>query len=73
MYPYHNRILQRIQNGELISFAYIERYKDISPCLLLHFNTEPYTRPIRSHRFEKYKLLFEEMELTHLKREEEGE
>lgn len=66
MYPYHNRILQRIQNNELVSYEYVDRYKDISPCLLLHFKTEPFLRPIRSHRFEKYEQLFQEMYLTHL-------
>ena len=66
MYPYHNRILQRIQNGELISYEYVDRYKDIAPCLLLHFNTDPFVRPIRSHRFEKYEQLFQDLNLTHL-------
>jgi hypothetical protein len=57
MYSYHNRIKQRINNGELISFEYVEKYKSISPCLLLHFNTEPIVRPIREHRFEQYENL----------------
>lgn len=67
MYPYHNRILQRIQNGEMVAYQYVDRYKDITPCLLLHFKTEPFVRPIRSHRFEKYEQLFDEMELRELK------
>lgn len=58
MYPYHNKIKQRIQNGELIRYEYVEKYKQISPCLLLHFNTAPFIRPIREHRFEEYELLF---------------
>lgn len=57
MYPYHNKIKQRIKNNELVSFEYVERYKKISPCLVLHFNTEPKTRPIREHRFEEYEHL----------------
>lgn len=57
MYPYHNRIKQRIQNKELIKYEYVESYKKISPCLLLHFSTEPYIRPIREHRFEQYELI----------------
>lgn len=57
MYPYHNKIKQRIKNGELIKFEFVEKYKDISPCLLLYFSTEPYVRPIRAHRFEAYRLL----------------
>lgn len=58
MYPYHNRIKQRINNRELIKYEYVESYKKISPCLLLHFSTEPYIRPIREHRFEEYEIVF---------------
>jgi hypothetical protein len=57
MYPYHNKIKQRIKNNELVSFEYVECYKKISPCLVLHFNTEPKIRPIREHRFEEYEHL----------------
>ena len=57
MYPYHNRIKQRIKNNELISYEYVDKYKSISPCLLLHFESEPKTRPIREHRFEEYEIL----------------
>ena len=59
MYPYHNKIKSRINNGELIKHEYVEKYKEISPCLLLYFNTEPYIRPIREHRFEEYKTILE--------------
>ena len=51
MYPYHNGIQQRIKNKELVN------YKDISPCLLLYFSTEPKIRPIREHRFKQYEDL----------------
>ncbi|MFJ1330957.1 hypothetical protein [Capnocytophaga canimorsus] len=34
-------------------------YKHISPCLLLYFNTEPYVRPIREHRFAEYQPILE--------------
>lgn len=57
MYPYHNKIKQRIKNKELVRYEYVERYKNISPCLVLHFNTEPEIRPIREHRFEEYEQL----------------
>ena len=59
MYPYHNKIKQRIKNNELIGYEYLKKYKDISPCLLLHFCTEPYSRPIREHRFKEYEELFQ--------------
>ena len=58
MYPYHNKIKQRINNNELIRYEYVEKYKNISPCLLLHFSTEPKIRPIREHRFKEYEELF---------------
>lgn len=57
MYPYHNKIKQRIKNGELIKFEFVEKYKNISPCLLLYFKTEPYVKPIREHQFPVYKLI----------------
>ena len=59
MYPYHNRIKQRINNNEFVGYEYVEKYKSISPCLILHFTTEPKIRPIREHRFEEYEKLFE--------------
>jgi hypothetical protein len=60
MYPYHNKIKQRIRNNELIKYEYMDKYKNISPCLLLHFSTEPFTRPIREHRFNEYENLLNE-------------
>jgi len=57
MYPYHNKIKQRINNGELIKYEFVDRYKQIAPALLLYFKTDPYIRPIREHRFEEYKEL----------------
>lgn len=55
MYPYHNTIKKRIKNGELVSFEYVDNYKDIGECLLLHFNTPPFERPIRPHKYHEYK------------------
>lgn len=50
MYPYHNRIMQRIKNGELIGFEFCEG----EFALVLHFSTYPFTRPIRPHAVWKY-------------------
>lgn len=66
MYPYHNKIKQRIINNELIKYEFVTAYKNIKPCLLLYFKTEPYIRPIREHRFEAYKELFQQLRLEHL-------
>ena len=57
MYPYHNKIKQRINNRELVRYEYVDNYKGISPCLLLHFSTEPKIKPIREHRFEMYEKI----------------
>jgi hypothetical protein len=40
-----------------MGFEFVDSYKKISPCLLLYFNTEPYVRPIREHRFNQYQEL----------------
>jgi hypothetical protein len=57
MYPYHNKIKQRINNNELVDYEYVQSYKKIKPCLVLYFDTEPRIRPIREHRFKEYELL----------------
>lgn len=46
-YNYHARNMQRINNGELIGFAFCEDDRDFA--LMLYFNTEPFCRPIREH------------------------
>jgi hypothetical protein len=61
MYPYHNKIKQRINNNELVNFEYVEKYKNISPCLLLYFSTEPKIRPIREHRFKEYEKILKKL------------
>lgn len=45
MYPYHNRIKQRIQAGELVTYYYTDSYPRIGQALVLVFNTAPYLRP----------------------------
>lgn len=62
MYPYHNKIKQRIQNNELERFEYVEKYKAITPCLLLYFSTDPKVRPIREHRFNEYDKILNKLE-----------
>ncbi len=51
MYPYHNRIRQRINNGELIG---IEPSEKEEFAFVLVFKTYPFTRPIRHHAVGKY-------------------
>ena len=50
-YCYHNRIRQRINNGELIG---IEPSEKEEFAFVLVFNTYPFTRPVRHQAVEKY-------------------
>lgn len=59
MYPYHNKIKQRIKNGELTGYEYANHYKNIGECLLLYFNTPPHIRPVRPYRYSEYRTLLE--------------
>ena len=54
MYPYHNRIKQRIKKGELAGYVFVKDYKEIGECLLLIFNTPPFERPVRPHKYDEY-------------------
>ena len=51
MYPYHNRIRQRINNGEFVG---IEPSEKEEFAFVLVFSTYPFTRPIRHHAVGKY-------------------
>lgn len=48
MYPYHNRINQRIRVGELVEHYFI------GEALVLVFDTPPFKRPIRPERWHEY-------------------
>lgn len=54
MYPYHNRIKQRISAGELVDHYFTDSYPRIGEALVLVFNTSPLFRPIRPHRYAEY-------------------
>lgn len=60
MYSYHNTIKKRIKNGELIDFEFVKSYKNIGDCLLLYFDSPPFIRPIRPHRYKEYIYLLPE-------------
>lgn len=53
-YPYHNKIKQRIRNGELAAYDYVADYPRIGEALVLYFSTYPPVRPIRPHRYAEY-------------------
>lgn len=54
MYPYHNRIKQRIRAGELTSYHWDNNYPRIGPALVLEFSTYPFVRPIRPDHWQDY-------------------
>lgn len=54
MYPYHNRIRQRISNGELVDHYFTDSYPRIGEALVLVFNTAPFLRPVHPHRWAEY-------------------
>lgn len=54
MYPYHNRIKQRISNGELVDHYFTDNYPRIGKALVLVFNTDAIFRPIRPYRWTEY-------------------
>lgn len=62
MYPYHNKIKQRIRQGELAAYAYVQDYPRIGPALVLYFCTYPPMRPIRPHRWAEYAPLLAQWE-----------
>ena len=57
MYPYHNKIKQRIKNRELVRYEYVDRYKKISPCYILNFITKNKIRQIRENSYLDYEKL----------------
>lgn len=54
MYPYHNKIKQRINNGELVDWYFTDSYPHIGKALVLVFNTVPIRCPIRPHKYNDY-------------------
>lgn len=55
MYPYHNKIKQRIKNGELVDYYFTNNYPRIGKALVLVFSTYPMLRPIRPYKWDLYK------------------
>ena len=54
MYPYHNKIKQRIRNGELTGWYITDYYPNIGAAIVLEFSTTPQKRPIRPYRWIEY-------------------
>lgn len=60
MYPYHNTIKKRIKNGELTGYEFVYDYKNVGECLLLHFSTYPFERPIRPYKYIEYEKILDD-------------
>ena len=60
MYPYHNKIIQRIRNGEL---ERIEKGQGEFFALFV-FSTFPYVRPIREHAIWRYEKCLKEKNIV---------
>lgn len=52
-YNYHMQIKKRLREGKLIKFELVEKWKDISPALVLYFNDKK-IMPVREEYFNEY-------------------
>jgi len=59
-FSYHAKVKKLISGGHLVSAKFYERYKNISPALVLFFDNER-PMPIREHRFEQYRQILSEL------------
>lgn len=58
-YNYHAKAKRLIAEGHLSGYEVLERYNNISPCLLLYFdNNRP--MPIREHKWDEYLQIIKE-------------
>ncbi len=55
-YNYHAKAKQLIAEGHLTGYELLERYNNISPCLLLYFDNH-IPMPIREHKWTEYMQL----------------
>lgn len=54
-YPYHNQIKKRIREGEYSHNEIVKNYKKTGEeRMVLHFTSEPFTRPIKPERYDEY-------------------
>ena len=59
-FNYHGTAKKLIREGKLRDFCFAERYKNISPALLLFFDDPSHpVMPIREHKWEEYLPLLE--------------
>ena len=57
-FNYHATAKRLIREGKLRGYVVVEKYKNISPALLLFFDDARHpVMPIREHRWEEYREL----------------
>ena len=60
-FNYHAKVKELIKLGKLVDFYFTDKYKNISPALVLVFNNCSHpVMPIRAHRFKEYLPILEE-------------
>lgn len=60
-FNYHAKAKNLINTGHLVRFEIVEKWGNISPALVLHFdNNRP--MPIREYRFDEYMKLLNKIE-----------
>ena len=52
-FNYHAKAQGLIKSGHCVNAEFVEKYKDISPALVLYFDNN-IPMPIRLHRFDEY-------------------
>ncbi len=65
-FNYHAKVKKLIENGEAIGFEFLEKYHNISPCLLIYFK-DGFSMPIREHRFCDYIFLLAKYDVSEIK------
>ena len=59
-FNYHAMVKKMIDDGKLITYYFVDAYKDVSPALILIFNDPKRpVIPIRQHAWDKYLDLIE--------------
>lgn len=58
-FNYHAKAKRLIKEGHLVYFEIVDKYRNISPALLLHFDNNQ-TMPIREYKFGEYIALLDE-------------
>ena len=63
-FNYHATAKRLIREGKLRGYVVVEKYKNISPALLLFFDdTRHPVMPIREHRWEEYRELIVRLDI----------